>query len=450
MLKKIISILILFQVLGNVANAFDFSLEKGLWPIYFKEKNTQNFFSPFIQYKRSVKEKTFIFRPFFLYNKKTNGNYRFYFLYPIVEFSKQGNNITKRIFPVYNRKYNATENSEERFTHFFPFFWGETLDNKTYGGFFPLYGRLLNRFHYNEINFYLWPLYYTKERDGNKDYNFFWPFFAYGRGENYSAVKVWPFFGYKKEKNVFERKFFLWPFLIFQNRKIGKIPYNWEHKDIFFPFYIHTYTDLKDYDYKTVLFPFFRYNKRGENYKYYGFPWPFFTLEQSGKNYFDFSIFPLIHHEKRERFEKYSFLWVLLRNEKIFSKKRKKILYERTSFLLLNRFESDYEKNSSYSNIWPFYEYFSQGENYIFKLFEPLPLRIPGVYELYSTFFNIFYIAKRGNHKKISFLWGLFTYNSDKFEKYFTFLKIFKFKWDNKPIKEFDRLSWHISYDIGT
>jgi hypothetical protein len=451
MLKKffVINSFFLIIVISKTCYSFDFSIEKGIWPVYFQDNATLSILSPFIQRKKKSSEHRFTFRPFFLYNSKNNGDYRFYMLYPLVEFSKQGALVTKRIFPLFSKKYNAKKTAEENFTSLFPVFWGKTSDNVTYGGIFPFYGKLIKKFHYNKIEFFLWPLYYTKEKKNIKDYHFIWPFFGFGTGKNYSALRFWPFFGFKNRKNIFERKFFLWPFFIFQKKKIGNYPLNFKYTNIYFPFYIHTFTNNNDYDYKTILFPFFRYNKRGSNYRYYGFPWPFFTFEKNG-NFFDLSVFPFIHRVYKERFEKFSFLWVIFRNEKLFSKNRKNKLFEKTSFLLLNRFEKNFQKNTAYSNIWPFYEYWREGDNYIFKLFEPLPLRIPGVYELYSVFFNIFYIVKQENLKKISFLWGLLSYTSNPTEKCLTVLKIFKFRWDNKPVKDFDKLSWHISYEIGT
>ncbi len=439
--------LLIFFLFVNLLYS-NIALSNGLWPFYFKDNETLNILSPF--YESKIKnEKKVILRPFFLYNKKGN-NYWYYFLYPLVEFSKDNNFTTKRIFPIFNEKYNNNKTENESFTQFFPIFWGKTDKNNKYGGIFPIYGKILNKFHYNEIKFILWPLYFSKKRFEDYDYNFLWPFFGYGTGENYSAFRFWPFFGYKKKKNYFSRKFFLWPFFIFQKRKISNFQNKWEYTNIFFPFYIHTFSD--NYNYKTFLYPFFRINKRNNNYRYYAFPWPFFTIEKD-RNYYDISIFPLIHAVHKKQYDRNTILWIVYRNEKLYSKNRKKLLCENSNFLLLNKFEINYEKNSKYENIWPFFEYWQKDNNYILKILEPFPFKIPVVYELYSTFFNIFYITKKDNIKKINFLWGLFSLKIDKKNTCFNFFKILNFCISKKESKNktdfFNKETWRLICDTG-
>jgi len=434
----------LFLLLATSLFSENLHFQQGLWPIYFKEDKTENFLVPFFQFNGGIVSK-FIFRPFFLYQKRNNGNYQFNLLYPIVEFSKNNKVVTERIFPFFNKKYEENR-SDEYFSHFFPVFWGK-YNNKKYGGVFPIYGKLINKFHYNEINFYLWPLYFSKRKGEDIDYNFLWPFFGYGKGEDYSALRVWPFFGYKEKKNYFSRKFFLWPFFIFQKRKIELSDNGWEYSNIYFPFYIHTFS--KYYNYKTFLFPFFRINKRGEDYRYYAFPWPFFTYEKDGKGFYDIAVFPFIHIVHKTQYDRLSFLWVLFRNEKIFTKNRRELIEENRSFLLINRFEKDYEHHVTYKNIWPFFEYYRKNDNYILKIFELFPFKIPEVYELYSPFFNIFYIAKKDGRKKISFLWGLLSYEKNKKNSCFNFLKILKFCTSNKKIVSFNKERWELICNTG-
>ncbi len=402
--------ILLFILIFFIKIDFCFS---GIWPFYFKDNGKINVFAPFFQKDDNLT----VFRPFFLY-KKENNDYNFDLFYPIISFSKN----KKRIFPFY-----SSREKEKDHTNFFPFFWGKTQDNRTYGGFFPIYGKLLNRLGYNEIKFFLWPIWTEKRREKDNDYLLFWPFFGFSKGENYSGFRFWPFFGIKEKKNWFYEKYFLWPLFIFQKRKIGGKVNDYEIKNMFFPFYIHTYS--KDYNYNTFIWPFFHYNTRKPDYKYFAFPWPIFSYEREGK-YYEFNFFPFYRKVYQKNFKKQSFLWIIYSNEETFLNNKK--YTSKKSFLLINRFERNYRKKYVYKNVWPFFEYVKQGNSYIFKLFEPFPFKIFPFYSLYSTFFNIFYIAKTKNKKRINFLWGLFVYEK---HKNFSMIKIFqflKFKWSHE------------------
>ena len=411
-MRKLIVILLLFFC--NTPTAYSY----GIWPLFFKNNNKFSLISPFIQWNDN---KT-IFRPLFVYEKEEN-DYRFDFLYPIVSFSKQN----KRIFPLFNSR-----DKDKNHTNFFPFFWGKTKNNKSYGGFFPFYGKLLNRLKYDEVSFLLWPIWSEKRRNNDKDYSLLWPFFGWSKGENYHGFRFWPFFSFKEKKDFFYEKFFLWPFFIFQKRKIDCNLNNFEYKHLYFPFFIHTYS--KGYDYKTYLFPFFRFNRNNSGYRYFAFPWPILTYEKedsSGK-FYKFSFFPIYRKIYLKNMHKESFFWILFKNEKTFLKGKK--YSSKKSFLLINRFEKNYSNNTTYKNVWPFFEYASSKNSYVFKLFELFPFKIKPFYELYSPFFNIFYIAKNENKKRINFLWGLFVYEKNDnctTLKFFQFLKL-KFKHEKK------------------
>ncbi len=438
MKSKILIFLFLLIFYNSSLSAFNYATEKGFWPFYFQNSdNSTALFAPFINWNKDK----FIFRPLFLKEKNN-----FYFLYPIVEFSETKDKITKRIFPLFNRTYNKNKIQEEKFTSFLLVFWGRTGNNKTYGGFFPIYGKLIKTFNYDEINFYLWPLYFNKRKQQDIDYNIIWPFFGYSKGDNYKGIRIWPLYGYTEKKDYKTTMFYLWPLFIFRDKKIG--PNEWEHQKLFFPFYIHTYS--KNYNYNTFLYPFFRYNKRGENYKYYGLPWPFIIYRKFDKKHYSLSFFPLFKRVYKKNLENFSLLWVLYKNEKTFLNKEKEIYERKTSFLLINRFETNYKQHTKYKNIWPFFEYWENNESYIFKAFELFPFKIPVVYELYSAFFNIFTIVKKGNNKKINFLWGLFSYEKNGKEKCFKVFKFLKFYWDDSQVKENGEFAWNLFYNLGT
>ncbi len=382
----------------------------GLWPIIFSDNSKINIFAPFIQ---SNDNKT-IFRPLWIYEKKDN-DYRFQFLYPIIDFTKNN----KRIFPIYNNRV-----TQKKHTNLFPFFWGKNEKGEKYWGFFPFYGKLLDRLQYDEIKFILWPFWTEKAKNKKKEYSFLWPFFGWGE----KSFRFWPFFSIKDG----EEKYFFWPFFIFQKRKIGPKQDDYEHKHIYFPIYIHTYSN--DYNYKTFIFPFFRYNKHKSGYRHYAFPWPILSYEKedsSGK-YFKFNFFPLYRKIYLKNYQKQSFFWILFINETTFIKTKK--YTTKKSFLMINRFEKNYFDDTTYKNIWPFFEYSSSKNSYILKIFELFPFKLKPVYELYSPFFNIFYIIKKNNYKKLNFLWGLFVYEKDDKMttiKLFQFLKL-KFNHEKK------------------
>jgi len=363
------------------------SVARPFWPFLWELDGEKNFIGPLFSYKKDERKSAVAVRPIlFSYDSKEEGVYRYFF--PLGKSTKD----ISYFIPFYVRK-NGNEAGN---TAFFPFFWGASKKG-SYFGIFPLYGKLYDRFNKDEMGFFLWPLYSYSEIKGAKKTNILWPFFAIYSGRE-KGIKFWPVFGFREIEGVSNSGFFLWP--VFSKIERGLNTDDPFRSFYALPFYMDS--ESKKSEFKSIMWPI--YTKSKTEYKTQtDIIWPIFKKIE-GEDREGLSFFPLYTYERNEKDVKYSILWPVYRDSEWFLGEKRHV---NRSYFILNRYIED--ENTTFFNIWPFFEYRTNGNDYNFYFPSILPFRHEGIDVILKPLITFYERKKTGDRVVNNLLYGLYT-----------------------------------------
>lgn len=361
---------------------------RAVWPVSWELGEEKRFLGPLVSYDEENDERHFVFRPLlFSYDSEEGGTYNY--LFPLGMSSPQ----KSYFIPI----YMAQRSEEASNTAFLLFFYGTSKEAGSYGGFFPVAGMLKKRFTNDEMGFFLWPLYSYTKNEGATKTNIAWPFFSVYSGAE-EGFKAWPLYGTRSRPGVKNTRFFLWPFVIKEEKNLDTD----NPIDVLFvlPFYMQSVSRL--HETKGVLYPLFSYrrNEDKEEWNYFG---PFLSSSE-GKETKGFSFFPFYSNETVGRDRKSYFLFPLYSEKEWYFKDAR---YYQSSVLIINRHIE--EEGRTFINIWPLFEYKSQDDDYIFLAPSLLPFRGRGFERIVKPLFTLYEQRRQEGRLMTSLLYGLYT-----------------------------------------
>jgi hypothetical protein len=358
-----------------------------IWPISWEFNDEKRFLGPLISYQSKNDSNHFTFRPLLAtYDSDEGGVYNF--LYPFGHARKDHSYF----IPFYRSK----QFDEDSDTSFALFFWGKSKKQGSYGGAFPFYGKLYDRFAKDEIRFFMWPLYGFTKADNTTKTNIIWPIFSLYDGAE-TGFKAFPLYGEKKLAGVKESRFFLWPVFISEQRNLDTD----EPVESFFafPFYLQaTSRTMASYE---VMWPLFSY-MRSEDKREWGLFAKLFSVTE-GKQKTGYSFFPFVSYEKNDRDIRFNLFGPVYRESEWYVRDER---FFQRRVAVINRYIE--EKDKTFLNVWPLFEYSSEKEDYNFLFPSLLPFRIEGFNRIIKPLYTLYERRKEGEKNMVSFLYGLY------------------------------------------
>ena len=375
------------------------------------------------------------------------------FLYPALTHTFYGHESRWQLFQLlsFAGGDEPDETGSRRFT-VFPFYFQQRAENPdlNYTAVVPFYGHLKNRLFHDEMNFVMFPLYAETRKRDVVTKNYLYPFFHLRHGDGLTGWQVWPLAGrehkeittvtngYGETSSVpgHEKDFFLWPLYLRQDNGIGSD--NPEKFRASIPFYARTHSPLRDST--SVLFPFFTVvDDREKKYHEWQGPWPFVIFTRGEGKTTD-RIWPLFSQSRNTTKESDSYLWPLYSYKRTQADPLDKFT-ERFGFLF---YVTAVEKNTAAGtqkkriDAWPLFTWKKEfNGNQRLQILAPLEPAMPNnrgiennwspLWSLFrsednlktgaasrSILWNLYRRESSPEHKKVSLLFGLFRYQSDK------------------------------------
>lgn len=374
-----------------------------IWPLSWEFNDEKRFLGPLVSYRSNNDGDHFTFRPLLAsYDSGDGGVYNF--VYPLGHSRKEHSYF----LPIYRSK----QFDEDYDTSFTFLFWGKSKKQGKYGGVFPFYGKLYDRFGKDEMQFFMWPLYSHTRSDDTTKTNIAWPIFTlYGGSE--SGFKAFPIYGKRSLSGVRESTFYLWPVFISEQKDLDTD----EPTESFyaFPFYLRTTTNTTASH--NIMWPFFSYRK-GEDRSGWGFFADLISVEE-GEQKRSYSFFPFYSFEMKGQDRRFNVLGPLyhesewyVRDERFFHRR----------IAVVNRYFE--ERDKTFLNIWPFFEYSTDKEDYSFLFPSFLPFRVEDFDRIIKPLYTLYEQRKEGTKTMVSLLYGLYTKeeNGNNWKARFAFL----------------------------
>ena len=375
------------------------------------------------------------------------------FLYPVLTHTFYGHESRWQLFQLLSLAGGdePDETSTRRFT-LFPFYFQQRAENPAlnYTALVPFYGDLKRRLFHDEIHFVMFPLYAETRKRDVVTKNYVYPFFHRRHGDGLWGWQVWPLAGrehkeittvtngYGETNSVpgHQKDFFLWPLYLRQDNGIGS-----DHPEKFrasIPFFAVTRSPQRDAT--AVLFPLFNVvDDREKKYHEWQGPWPFVIFARGEGKTTD-RVWPLFSQSRNATKESDSYLWPLYTYKRTHADPLDKFT-ERFGFWL---YVTAVEKNTATGaqkkriDAWPFFTWKKEfNGNERLQILAPLEPAVPnnrGIENNWSPLWSLFRsednpktgaasrsvlwnLYRRDSSpaaKKVSLLFGLFRYESDK------------------------------------
>jgi len=391
-----------------------------LWPLIDYRESPKEGFSnlgilgPLIKVQKIGAEREIAIRPVFhSSSNEQQGSSATEYIYPFAS-SDTTPEVSRFQFLKLVQKNSFRKDEKEggeKDSMFFPFYVSGT--SKKYGPYislFPLYGDIYERFWKDEYHFVMFPLYGRTVKNGTTSSNYLYPFFNVVSGEKESGYNFWPLYGQTSKEGVYNKRFVLWPFFMYENRSLDTE--NPTEKLFLFPLY--TSTDSPEKTVRGYMWPFFGYSEdRKLKETEHDFLWPFLWTVRGESRKVD-SFLPFYFNEVRKESSKSWYLWPLYRNDTLttdtFAREHSRVLY----FLYSDSVEH-WSKDGSErcrNALWPLYVYKRDNKglkSFSFPApFEPI-LDRDEIERNWSPLWRIYYRKwNDSGDSAASFLWNLY------------------------------------------
>lgn len=313
---------------------------------------------PLLKYEHTADTTRWALRPLFYYENTAAGHLSTTdILFPLASVD-QGDDLKRfHLLRLVTLDFGARESGSKNEFMLFPFiFYSHQSDRSPTFALFPLGGRIEGKYGRERIDFALFPLYSRTSTKELTTTNILWPFFSWVDGENVSGWQFWPLYGRTEKLGSFDKRFFLWPFIMRNDLGLGSSEPRREI--VVFPLWASI--DSPSLQAQNLLWPFFTHTNDQENgYEEWDFPWPLLRLTY-GEGRDGIRMIPFYANERIGDYRKRWFLWPLYKIEEskteTFSYRRDRIvffLYSDLEERLLNE-ELPHKKRVA---LWPLFTY---------------------------------------------------------------------------------------------
>src|SRR5665213_437394 len=409
---------------------------------------------PFFYTQQTESEKLWAIPPLFSCDRDPSvESHEDDFLYPLLTHIRYGQEDRWQLFQLISTASGREpdETDTKRFTLFPFYFQQRSADtNLNYTAVFPLYGRLKNRLFRDEIYCILFPVFgETRKRDIVTD-NYFYPLVHVRHGDGLTGWQGWPLAG-REHKDVttqtngfgdrtviagHDQSFYLWPFYLAQDNGIGTD--NPEKFRASIPLFAISRSPQRDAT--SIVWPIFAViDDRAKKYHEWQGPWPFVIFARGAGKHTS-RVFPLFSQSHQGTMESDSYLWPLY----TFRRTQAAPLDQQRTSVLIYLYSRLTEKNTETGaertrlDMWPFFTWHRDfNGNERLQILAPLEPAVPDnrgiernwspLWSLWraennrktgarsqSFLWNLYRRDTAPEHKKVSLLFGLFQYQSNK------------------------------------
>jgi hypothetical protein len=393
----------------------------GLWPIGVGDRRPwagvveRAWLGPLVHRESEVegeaqlRERRFELRP--LYSvRRSEELVRHDLFYPLARWRQRAEGTLGWLFYLGRTRYDPETDSREAVLG--PVYRGRRGDGSRYGGLFPLFGTFEGLFGFDRVRFALWPLYARGHRGGYTETQILWPFFAYGRGDGRSKLRVWPFYGVKRREGVAVHRFFAWPL----------VHHHVTHLDTATPsraLYIMPLYGRRDggpRHTRFYLFPLLAHKWDDTNLEAYGLDilWPVFSSERHVRGDTYWALRPIVEFRRGAERSGWSLGLGLLGKARVSGDA---VEGETSRLLWASRFGWRREGNheTRFRAVWPLFRSFERtGPDGTGRGFLRVPYLLPlhglepdGWDRHYNKLFELYGARRLGEERRSSLLFGL-------------------------------------------
>lgn len=294
-------------------------------------------------------------RPIASWKRQGKGRSFAWFLPPLGQRFGRPEETVHQFLPIlrHARQHPLDGESSYQFMLLPGIYLARDADGDKKSAFFMVYGDTKNFLSFDSARWVLFPLYARFERSGRTSHNILFPLIQWSTGAGGKSWRLWPLYGDQGFEGRYRRRFFLWPFFMWQTNDLAKAPDFTQKTFFFWPFF--GLTERAESRSWTALWPFFGHTKDNRT----GFwawdgPWPFVTFQGGDpERAVRKRVLPFYSYYKGEGLESRWYLWPLINIRKENYK-----THERTSFSVFpfwhgwDRTDAA-GRRSSWRKLWP-------------------------------------------------------------------------------------------------
>lgn len=330
-------------------------------------------------------------------------------LWPLGVARRFGNESYWRFLNVYHDGFDVTD-PEPRFrTVAFPIlFFGRDRHKEGYFAVFPLGGTLHEYIGVDRMDFALFPLYGHAEYKDSESYAALWPLLTWTDGGGSSRFRLFPFYGRSRKGDLWEKRFYLWPFYTSADYYHPKSS---GHAFILFPLFGRV--DLTDQQGWMFLPPLFHWS-RGEKTTKLNCPWPIVQYESGATE--KLYVWPLYGRRVDGHVTSSFYLWPIVNNQ---VSERKNVTKHRFHIAPVY-YQEDWRLNEGGSSItrarkvWPLFCYAREDDRSLLRILDLWPYyNVGGVDRNLAPLWTLYSRAQAGDTVEHELLWGLYRTRND-------------------------------------
>jgi len=366
---------------------------------------------PFYEHRRDDKGRTFTaVRPFYSRIEDPEKDRALTeMLWPLGVAHRFRRETYWRFVNLYHDDFDNTDRASRYRTVLFPLlFYGRDKWGEDYFAVFPLGGSLHEYIGQDRMDFILFPLYGHAEHDEIEGFNVLWPFVNWTEGEGISRFRVFPFYGRSTMGDVWEKRFYLWPFY---SSADFYYPQSSGHAFILFPLFGRV--DLTDQQGWMLLPPFFHWSK-GEEMTKLNCPWPFIQYRSGHED--RLYIWPFYGRRERGPVRSTYYLWPIV-HDNVFTGSR---VTKRRLHVIPLYYQEDWRARDGTESlvkarkIWPLFCYARERDHSVLRIPDLWPFYgVGGVERNFAPFWTLYSRAQFGETIEHELLWGLYRTRND-------------------------------------
>ncbi|HIG87899.1 MAG TPA: hypothetical protein EYQ25_12760 [Planctomycetes bacterium] len=294
-------------------------------------------------------------RPLISWQRQAENRSFAWFLPPLGQRFKRPEETVHQFLPIlrHARQHPTEGPTSYQFLMLPGIYLARDADGDKKSAFFIFYGNTKNFLSFDSANWILFPLYARFSRKDRNSHHVLFPVIQWSDGTGGRSWRLWPLYGDQGIEGRYRRKFFLWPFFMWQTNDLAKQERFHQRTYFFWPFF--GITEREESRSWTALWPFFGYTKdRRTGFWAWDGPWPLVVFQGGDpKRAVRKRVLPLYSYFKDRGLESRWYLWPLinLRSETYKS-------HDRTSVSIFpfwhawDRVDSAGRK-SSWRKLWP-------------------------------------------------------------------------------------------------
>ena len=389
---------------------------RGLWPVYTGDSEEwagvreSRSLGPFLHWEKSDGQRFFEARPLYSSIRAENLKRRDW-LYPLAARREMPDRDQSWLLLLARSRSDHEHETKQRLFGFV--YDGHTAGGEKYGGLFPLGGRFLERFGWDKIQFWLWPIFARGQKGGYTETQILWPFFAYGSGDGRKLFRFWPLFGVRQQEGVYDRRFYLWPFIHHRRERLDSA----QPRNLFYVLPLYGRLDWGPRASRFYLLPLYLkwWNRNKPDIYRTDLVWPIYTRGRKADGTEFFALRPFYGSSRSDEHDRFSVLLGLVGRERRYSDEFQGQAWRLWWISRLSRSSEKGIGDTRHIDLWPFYRLLdvreADGSSYGFvRLPYLLPMRglhPDGWDRHYNKLFELYGSRWRNGEYRSSTLFGL-------------------------------------------